>query len=260
MAELLAGKTALVLGVANKWSIAYAIGAAFVREGASLILTYQSDRQKETVEELGAELKASKVFPCDVTKPAELESLVEHLKKDAPCIDATVHSIAFANREDLSRRFLETSRDGFLLAQEVSAYSLVSVSRAISPLMTRGGSITTLTYLGSTRVVQNYNVMGVAKASLEACVRYLASDLGPSRIRVNAISAGPIKTTSARGVKDFSKVLEGVAAHAPLRRNTEPAEVADTAVFLASEMGRGVTGNIVFVDSGFQIVGLGLSE
>ena len=240
MAQLLAGKTALVLGVANKWSIAYAISAAFVREGASLILTYQSDRQKETVEELGAELQASRIFPCDVTKPDELESLVANLKEFAPCVDATVHSIAFANREDLTRPFLETSRDGFLLAQEVSAYSLVSVSRAISPLMTHGGSITTLTYLGSTRVVQNYNVMGVAKASLEACVRYLASDLGPSRIRVNAISAGPIKTTSARGIKDFSKVLAGVAANAPLRRNTEPAEVADTAVFLASDMGRGL--------------------
>jgi len=260
MAQLLQGKTALVLGVANKWSIAYAIGAAFVREGASLILTYQGERQKETVEELGGELKAAKIFPCDVTKPDELAALVANLKQATPGVDALVHSIAFANREDLSRPFLETSRDGFLLAQEVSAYSLVSVSRAISPLMTHGGSVTTLTYLGSTRVVQNYNVMGVAKASLEACVRYLASDLGPNRIRVNAISAGPIKTTSARGIKDFSKVLEGVAANAPLRRNTEPAEVADTAVFLASDLGRGVTGNVVYVDSGFQIVGLGLSE
>jgi enoyl-[acyl-carrier protein] reductase I len=260
MSQLLEGKTALVLGVANKWSIAYAIGAAFVREGASLILTYQGERQKETVEELGADLHASKVFACDVTKPDELESLVSSLKRTAPSVDALVHSIAFANREDLSRPFLETSRDGFLLAQEVSAYSLVSVSRAIAPLMTRGGSITTLTYLGSTRVVQNYNVMGVAKASLEACVRYLASDMGPKRVRVNAISAGPIKTTSARGIKDFSKVLEGVAAIAPLRRNTEPAEVADTAVFLASDLGRGVTGNVVFVDSGFQTVAIGLTE
>ena len=195
-----------------------------------------------------------------MTKPEELEALVTNLKQSAPVIDSLVHSIAFANREDLSRPFLETSRDGFLLAQEVSAYSLVAVSRAIAPLMTRGGSITTLTYLGSTRVVQNYNVMGVAKASLEACVRYLAADMGPKRVRVNAISAGPIKTTSARGVKDFSKVLEGVAAVAPLRHNTETAEVADTAAFLASDMGRGVTGNIVYVDSGFQIIGLGISD
>jgi enoyl-[acyl-carrier protein] reductase I len=236
MADLLAGKTALVLGIANKWSIAYAIASAFAREGAELVLTYQGERQRETVEELGRELKASKVVNCDVTKPEELDALVAELKAVAPAVDIIVHSIAFANREDLSRPFLETSRDGFLLAQEVSSYSLVSVARALKPLMTNGGSVITLTYLGSTRVVQNYNVMGVAKASLEACVRYLASDLGSSNIRVNAISAGPIKTASARGIKDFSKVLEGVAALTPLRRNTDPAEVADTAVFLASDL------------------------
>jgi enoyl-[acyl-carrier protein] reductase I len=256
MAQLLAGKTALVLGVANKWSIAYAISSAFVREGASLVLTYQGERQRQTVEELSRELKASSVLNCDVTKPDELEHLVSELKRSSPVVDAVVHSIAFANKEDLSRPFVDTSRDGYLLAQEVSAYSLVSVSRALAPLMTRGGSVTTLTYLGSTRVVQNYNVMGVAKAALEACVRYLANDLGPANIRVNAISAGPIKTASARGIKDFSKVLDAVAANAPLRRSTDPAEVADAAVFLASDLGRGVTGNTVFVDAGFQIMGL----
>jgi enoyl-[acyl-carrier protein] reductase I len=260
MSQLLAGKTALVLGIANKWSIAYAISAAFVREGASLILTYQGERQRSSVEELGADLHAAKILGCDVTKQEELDRLTAELKEFAPSIDAVVHSIAFANREDLSRPFLDTSREGFLLAQEVSAYSLVAVSRAIAPLMTNGGSVTTLTYLGSTRVVQNYNVMGVAKAALEASVRYLAADLGPKKIRVNAISAGPIKTTSARGIKDFSKVLENVAAAAPLRRNTDPAEVGDAAVFLASNLGRGVTGNILYVDSGFQIIGLGLSE
>jgi enoyl-[acyl-carrier protein] reductase I len=158
----------------------------------------------------------------------------------------------------LSRPFVETSRDGFLLAQEVSAFSLVAVARAVAPLMTNGGSLTTLTYLGSTRVVQNYNVMGVAKAALEASVRYLANELGAQKIRVNAISAGPIKTASARGIKDFSKVLDNVASLAPLRRNTEPAEVGDTAVFLASDLGRGVTGNVVYVDAGFQIIGIGL--
>ncbi len=260
MAQLLAGKTALVLGIANKWSIAYAIASAFVREGAALILTFQGERQRQTVEELGSELKATKVLNCDVTKPEELASLVAGLQAVSPSLDAIVHSIAFANKDDLSRPFLETSREGFLLANEVSAYSLVSVARALSPLMTNGGSLTTLTYLGSTRVVQNYNVMGVAKAALEACVRYLASDLGPSRIRVNAISAGPIKTASARGIKDFSKVLDAVAALAPLRRNTDPAEVADSAVFLASDLGRGVTGNILFVDAGFQTIGIGLSS
>jgi enoyl-[acyl-carrier protein] reductase I len=259
MPQLLAGKTALVLGVANKWSIAYAISSAFVREGATLILTYQGERQRRTVEELGVELKASKVLNCDVTKQEELDRLVSELKATAPSVDAVVHSIAFANKDDLSRPFLETSRDGYLLAQEVSAYSLVSVARAITPLMTNGGSLTTLTYLGSVRVVQNYNVMGVAKAALEASVRYLASDLGPRNIRVNAISAGPIKTASARAVKDFSKVLDGVAALAPLRRNTDPAEVADTAAFLASDLGRGVTGNVVFVDAGFQTIGVGLN-
>jgi enoyl-[acyl-carrier protein] reductase I len=260
MSDLLAGKTALVLGVANRWSIAYAISAAFVREGASLVLTYQGERQRQNVEELGTELKAAKILPCDVTKPDELEGLVSELKQSASSVEALVHSIAFANREDLTRPFVETSRDGYLLAQEVSAYSLVSVSRAIAPLMTRGGSITTLTYLGSTRVVQNYNVMGVAKAALEACVRYLANDLGANNIRVNAISAGPIKTASGRAVRDFSKMLEASPAMSPLKRNTDPAEVADAAVFLASDLGRGVTGNVLFVDAGFHIIGMSFGE
>lgn len=249
------GKTALVLGVANKWSLAYAIAQALSREGANVVLTYQGERQKQTVEELGAEICPNvRALQCDVTKPDELSALVEALQPNP--LHAVVHSIAFANREDLSRPFLETSRDGFLLANEVSSYSLVAVSRAVAPLMTAGGSIMTLSYLGAVRVIPNYNVMGVAKAALEACVRYLASDLGPANIRVNAISAGPVKTTSARGIKDFSKVLDCVAAHAPLRRNTDPAEVADTAVFLASDLGRGVTGNVLYVDAGFQVMGL----
>ncbi|HEX4748803.1 MAG TPA: enoyl-ACP reductase [Bryobacteraceae bacterium] len=260
MSQLLAGKTAIVLGVANRWSIAYAIARSFVREGASLLLTYQGERQRATVEELGGELGASKILNCDVTKADEVETLVSELKQLSGPINAVVHSIAFANKEDLSRPFLETSRDGFLLAQEVSAFSLITVARAVAPLMTNGGSISTLTYLGSTRVVQNYNVMGVAKAALEASVRYLASELGANKIRVNAISAGPIKTASARGIKDFTKVLDSVAALTPLRRNTDPAEVGDTAVFLASDLGRGVTGNVIFVDAGFQIVGIGLGE
>ena len=264
MPQLLAGKTALVLGVANKWSLAYAIAQAFTREGAKLILTYQGDRQKQTVEELGSELGAHKTLSCDVTQDAQLDALTSELKSQGTVLNVVVHSIAFANREDLSRPFLETSRGGFALAQDVSAYSLVAVARAVAPLMTPkdqgGGSILTLTYLGSTRVVENYNVMGVAKAALEAAVRYLASDLGPSNIRVNAISAGAVKTTSARGIRDFSKMLEGVAKIAPLRRNTEPAEVADTAVFLASDLGRGVTGNIVYVDAGMQIMGFSRTE
>src|SRR5208337_1314994 len=261
MSQLLEGKTALILGVANRWSLAYAIARAFIRENAHVILTYQGDRQKQTVEELAAEIKAAQVLPCDVTQDAQLDALAKGLKDQGTVLNAVVHSIAFANREDLSRPFVETSRAGFALAQDVSAYSLVAVARATAPLMApAGGSITTLTYLGSTRVVENYNVMGVAKAALESSVRYLAADLGPSNIRVNAISAGAVKTTSARGIRDFSKMLEGGAKMAPLRRNTDPAEVADTAVFLASDLGRGVTGNIIFVDAGMQIMGFALSE
>jgi enoyl-[acyl-carrier protein] reductase I len=252
MSKLLDGQRALVLGIANRWSLAYAIAQAFVREGAELVLTYQSDRQKQTVEELGGELApGTRVLACDVTVPAELERLAG----EAGRLDTVVHSIAFANREDLSRPFVETSRDGYLLAQEVSAYSLVAVARALAPLMTNGGSIMTLSYLGSVRVIPNYNVMGVAKAALEASMRYLANDLGSSNIRVNAISAGPVKTASARAVKDLGRMLEVVAERAPLRRNTDPAEVADAAVFLASSLGRGVTGNVLYVDAGFQIMG-----
>ena len=257
MPELLVGKTALVLGVANKWSLAYAIAQAFVREGGKLVLTYQGERQKATVQELAQELApGAEVLACDVTMQQELDNVANTLRANHTKLDVVVHSIAFANREDLSRPFLETSRDGYLLAQEVSAYSLVAVARAFAPLMVDGGSILTLSYLGAVRVVPNYNVMGVAKAALEACVRYLAHDLGPLNIRVNGISAGPVKTTSARGVKDLSKMLDAVSANAPLRRNTDPAEVADTAVFLASSLGRGVTGNVIYVDAGFQIMGL----
>ncbi len=258
MAQLLAGKTAIILGMANKWSIAYAIAQAYAREGARVLVTYQDGRQRQAVEELSLEIGAARVLPCDITKEEEIAALVEQLKADGAALDIIVHSIAFANREDLSRPFVETSRDGYLLAQNVSAYSLVAVSRALTPLMANGGSILTLSYLGGVRVVRNYNVMGVAKAALEACVRYLASDLGARNIRVNAISAGPIKTASARGIRDFSKVLDVVAGIAPLRRNTDPAEVADTAVFLGSDLGRGVTGNVIYVDAGFQIMGLDL--
>jgi enoyl-[acyl-carrier protein] reductase I len=254
MSNLLEGKQALILGIANRWSLAYAIAQAFSREGATLTLTYLNDRLKPALEELAQGLNVRRLLPCDVTKEEDLERLAEELKA-AGQLDAVIHSLAFANREDLGRPFTETARAGFLLAQEVSSYSLVAVARAAAPAMTAGGSLTSLTYLGSTRVVPNYNVMGVAKASLEAATRYLASDLGPRKIRVNAISAGPVKTASARAIKDFSTILDVVATRAPLRHNTEPAEVADAAVFLASDLGRGVTGNILFVDSGMQIMG-----
>ena len=255
MSNLLQGKTALILGLANRWSIAYSIAEAFKREGARLVLTYQGERQRLTIEDLQKALGAEKILNCDVTSEEELSRLAETLKEE-PRLDTVVHSIAFANREDLSRPYVETSRSGYLLAQEVSAYSLVAVARTTAPLMTDGGSVLTLSYLGAVRVVQNYNVMGVAKAALEASVRYLAADLGPKNIRVNAISAGPIKTASARGIKDFSKLLDNFAEKAPLRRNTDAAEVADTAVFLASDLGRGVTANVIYVDAGFQAIAL----
>ncbi len=227
-----------------------AIAQAFRREGAKVILTYQGERLRQTVEELGAEIGAEKIFDCDVTKPEVWLGWHSRVR-----LDIVVHSIAFANREDLSRPFVERRATGSV-AQEVSVYSLVSVARATAPLTTEGGALMTLTYLGSTRVVTNYNVMGIAKAGLEATVRYLASELGEKKIRVNAISAGPVKTASARGIKGLSKILELVQAKAPLRRNTDPAEVADMAVFLGSDLGRGVTGDVLFVDAGFHIMGM----
>src|ERR1700729_156587 len=247
MSKLLEGKTAVVLGVWNKWSIAHAIAQAFVREGATLLLTYQNERAKPTVEELGKELGAHAFYPCDVQQQSDIDNVAASVKRDGHKLDAVVHCLAFANHEDLNQPFLKTSRDGFKLALDVSAYSLIAVSSAISPLMTNGGAIMTLTYLGSTRVVKNYNVMGIAKAALEAEVRYLAAEMGANKIRVNAISAGPIKTISARGIKDFSKVLDFVQEHSPLRRNTDTAEAADTAVFLGGALGGGVPGNVLYV-------------
>jgi len=254
MSKLLEGKLALILGIANKWSLAYAIAQAFSREGARLVLTYLGERQKESIADLSKDWNVAAILPCDVTRDDDLTALTDSLRGLNRPLHAVVHSLAFANREDLARPFVETSRAGFLLAQDVSAYSLVAVARATAGLMTEGGSLTTLTYLGSTRVMPNYNVMGVAKASLEAAVRYLASDLGARKIRVNAISAGPVKTASARAIKDFSTILEKIPAVAPLKRNTDPAEVADAAVFLASDLGRGVTANVLYVDAGMQVM------
>lgn len=255
MSKLLEGRLALILGIANKWSLAYAIAQAFSREGAKLALTYLGERQKETIEQIAGDLNVAAILPCDVTKDEDLSALTASLESLGRPLNAVVHSLAFANREDLTRPFLETGRAGFLLAQDVSAYSLVAVARAAAPLMCEGGSLTTLTYVGSTRVIPNYNVMGVAKASLEAATRYLASELGQRGIRVNAISAGPVKTASARAIKDFSTILDKVENRAPLRRNTDPEEVGDAAVFLASDLGRGITGNILFVDAGMQVMG-----
>jgi enoyl-[acyl-carrier protein] reductase I len=256
MAKLLEGKTALVLGVWNRWSIAHGIAQAFVREGATLLLSYQNDRAKPQVEDLGKDLGAAGYYACDVQQQTDIDAMAAKLTEEGRKLDVVVHCLAGASHEDLQRAFMQTSRAGFQMAMDISAYSLVAVANALAPLMTNGGSIMTLTYLGSTRVVTNYNMMGVAKAALEASMKYLASELGAQNIRVNAISAGPIKTISARGVKDFSKMQEAVAQRSPLRRNTDPAEVGDVAAFLASDLSRGVTGNVLFVDSGFQIMAI----
>ncbi|HVW83058.1 MAG TPA: enoyl-ACP reductase [Bryobacteraceae bacterium] len=254
MSGLLEGKTAVIAGIANKWSLAYGIAESLSREGASLVLTYLNEKQRDTIASIVEGMNVEKLLPCDVTKDEEITALTGSLRELGKPVDALVHSLAFANREDLSRPFVETDRDGFLLAQNVSAYSLVAMARAVAPVMTNGGSIMTLTYLGSTRVRPNYNVMGVAKASLEAAMRYLANDLGPQRIRVNAISAGAVKTASARAVKDLSTMLDATKEHSPLRHITEAGEVGDTAAFLASDLSRGVTGNVLFVDSGMQLL------
>ena len=258
MSEQMRGKTVLVMGVANRWSLAFAIAQSLVREGAELCLTYQAERVRKSVEELARELGHARVYLCDVSQDDSIAALFGQLRPDLAGrpLDGVVHSIAFANKEDLEQPFTDTSRAGFALALDVSAYSLVAVARQAAPLMTAGGGIVTLSYLGAQRVVPNYNVMGVAKAALEASVRYLASELGPRAIRVNAVSAGPVKTASARAIKDFSSMLDYVAQRAPLRRPPEPAEVADAALFLLSPAGRGVTGDVLFVDGGYHILGL----
>ena len=255
--KLLEGKRAAIFGVANDRSIAWAIAEAFHAAGAELAFTFAGEAFEKRVRPLAEGIGAKIILPCDVTKDEEIEAVFANLQQEWGSLDILIHAIAFANKEDLSNPYAQTSRTGFHLAMDVSAYSFVALARHAAPLMEgRKGSMVTLTYMGSERVIPNYNVMGVAKAALEASVRYLAHGLGPKGIRVNAISAGPVKTASARGIKDFSKVLDAVAQVAPLRRNTDPAEVADTAVFLASPLGRGVTGNVIYVDAGFQIVGL----
>jgi enoyl-[acyl-carrier protein] reductase I len=253
---LLEGKRGLILGVANKRSIAWGIAQSVSREGARLALTYQGERLKENVEELAATLKDPVILPCDVTRDEDLAALAQSVQKDLGGLDFVVHAVAFALREELDGEFLDTSREGYRLAQDISSFSLTALAKATAPLMTNGGSIVTLTYLGGERVVPHYNVMGVAKAALEMSVRYLASDLGPKGIRVNAISAGPIKTLAASGVHGLSKMLEYHRTHAPLRKNTEQEEVGDTALFLVSSLGRGVTGEVIHVDGGFHVMGM----
>ncbi len=253
----LAGKTGLVFGVANKRSIAWAIARAWADAGANLIFNYQGERLKENVEELVAGFGADvPLHPCDVSDDAQIASFFDFVKSRAQRADLLLHSVAYAPKEALEGDFISTSREAFRVAHDISAYSLVALARAASPLMTEGGSIVAMTYYGAEKVVPHYNVMGVAKASLEACVRYLAFDLGPKKIRVNAISAGPVNTLAARGIGGFTQMLKHYEAHAPLRRNILPEELGATGTFLASDGAASITGQTIYVDSGYSIMGM----
>jgi enoyl-[acyl-carrier protein] reductase I len=255
---LLEGKTGLILGIANKRSLAWGIAQSVAREGARLAVTYQGERLEENVRDLAANLDRPVILPCDVSKDEDLEALAASVKNELGGLDFVVHAVAYALREELDGQFLNTSREGYRLAQDISAYSLTALARRTAPLMEGrgGGSIVTLSYLGGERVVPHYNVMGVAKAALECSVRYLAADLGPKGIRVNAISAGPIKTLAASGVHGISKMLEYHRTQAPLRKNTEQEEVGDAALFLVSRLSRGITGELIHVDGGFHVMGM----
>ena len=252
------GKTGLIVGVANKRSIAWAIAQAASAAGARLAVTYQGERLEENVRELSAALNDPLIMPLDVTDDAQIASVFEQIDGTFGGLDFVVHGAAFAPREELSAPFVQTSRDGFRLSLDISAYSLIALARGAMPLMERrgGGSIVTLTYLGSERVFPNYNVMGVAKAALEATVRYLAADLGAKNIRVNAISAGPIKTLAASGIGGFSSILQVYRDRAPMRRTVDTSEVADAAMFLLGHAGRAVTAEVLMVDGGYHATGM----
>jgi enoyl-[acyl-carrier protein] reductase I len=255
MSQAMQGKTAVVFGVANKRSIAWAIAQRMQAAGAKLAITYQNERLKQEADDLIAALPGAEAFMCDVSSDEQIDSLFAELQKKYGKLDAVVHSVAFAPADELKNDFAQTTREGFRIALDVSCYSLIAVSRAAAPLMTDGGSVVTLTYYGAERVVPHYNVMGVAKAALECAVRYLAYDLGKKKIRVNAISAGPIKTLAARGISGLSEMMKTHAERAPLQRNVDVNEVAETAVFLATDGGAGVTGETIYVDCGYNIMG-----
>jgi enoyl-[acyl-carrier protein] reductase I len=256
MNQLLSGKNILVMGVANDRSIAWAIAQSLASQGARLAFTYENERVEERVRKLAETIPNAFILPCNVTVDEEIDALAAALKADFGILHGFVHSIAFAKTEELDGMYVDTSRTGFALAHDISAYSLVAVAQRVYPLMTEGGSIMTMTYLGAERAMKNYNVMGVAKAALEASVRYLANDLGQFNVRVNGISAGPIRTLAAKGIKDFNSILRTVEEKAPLRRTTDTAEVGDTAMFLMSHLSRGITGEVIYVDSGYHIVGV----
>jgi enoyl-[acyl-carrier protein] reductase I len=254
---ILEGKTGVVFGVANKRSIAWAIAKAWKEAGANLIFNYQGERVKENVEELVAEFGADvPVYPCDVAKDGEIAAFFDKVKERTGQLDLLLHSVAFAPKEALEGDFVSTSRAAFSTALDISAYSLVALSRAAAPMMTSGGSIVAMSYLGSVKVVPHYNVMGVAKAALESSARYLAYDLGAKKIRVNCISAGPVQTLAARGIAGFSSMMKVYEEHAPLKRSCETAELGATGVFLASDGAASITGQVLYVDGGYEIMGM----
>lgn len=250
------GKTAVVLGVANKRSIAWAIAQAWHEAGAKLIFNYQGERLKENVQELVETFgKDVLLAPCDVGNDEDISTFFDFVRSNTDKVDLLLHSIAFAPKESLADPFVQTSREAFRVAHDISVYSLIAVAREVAPLMTDGGSIVTMTFRGSVAVYPNYNVMGVAKAALEASVRYLADDLGKQKIRVNAISAGPVQTLAARGISDFSSMMKTYKDKAPLGRSCEPDELGQTAVFLASDGSSGITGQVLYVDGGYSVMG-----
>ncbi len=254
---LLQGKKGLITGVANKRSIAWAIAQAAHREGAQLAFTYQGERLKESVAELANSLGGNPpLFDCDVANDAQLDAVFQGIKSSFGTLDFFVHAVAFAKREELEAEFLPTSREGFRLALDISAYSLTALAQRAAPIMTDSGSIVAMTYYGAEKVIPRYNVMGVAKAALESSIRYLAFDLGPKKIRVNGVSAGPVQTLAARGISGFTDMMKIVEAKAPLRRNVLIEEVANAAVFLLSPLSSGVTGEILYVDCGYNILGM----
>lgn len=255
---LLEGKTGIIFGVANKRSIAWAIAQSLANEGMRLAFTYQGERLKENVETLTESMAGAVVLPCDVTSDDEIRQVFRAVDEQFGRLDAMLHSVAFAPKEDLEGDFINTSRDGFKLAHDISAYSLVALTREAMPLFEKsgGGSVLALTYYGAEKAVEGYNLMGVAKASLEASVRYLAANLGPRNVRVNAISAGPVNTLAARGIKGFTGMLKHHADRAPLRRNVELEEIGHAGLFLLSPMSTAITGEVMFVDCGYNIVGL----
>jgi enoyl-[acyl-carrier protein] reductase I len=255
--QVLAGKIGVVFGVANKRSIAWAIAKAWATAGAKLIFNYQGERLKENVEELVGEFgEATPLYPCDVSNDAEIADFFGKVRNESDRLDLLLHSVAFAPKEALEGDFLSTTREAFRTAHDISAYSLVALAREATPLMTNGGSIVAMTYYGAEKVVPHYNVMGVAKASLEASTRYLAYDLGPKKIRVNCISAGPVNTLAARGISGFSQMLKHYQERAPLKRSCDTAELGAAGVFLASDGAAAITGQVIHVDGGYQIMGM----